>query len=703
MVSYITSADVAEMAPFLGGLMADGILKYGPKLRRGVLLGMVFGVPSFFLWGITYDPYNVPKLALLTMCTGAVGATYLVEGAFGRNLLTRFRPLVLPISFVAVPLALSWWMSPYRGWSLLGEYTRYEGLIPYLVIAVAGVFIADTFKDRPLNLAWAWILAGATVGSYALIQALGLDPIDNPITIYVVSTVGHGNFVGGFLAIVLPVATATWIGALPGHRVARVCTIIIATGVLVSFSQGGQLGAFVGVSLTIGVLIQKRFPRGPVIGISVVAAVSAITIGYVLYCFLVPDGVFVSGTALARAHWWRAAIEMASDSPLVGHGPNAFAIESPTYRTPFDAIAHRSSYSDGPHSVPLSMLANSGLLGLVGYLSTFAWALIRAKLRYPGSALRAGFAGGIAAYFVQALVSFDEVLLALALWISLAGVAASVAASDPSSMDVKKQKKRPVGIALFIAAALVLMSSFGWSLMFLISDARVLAGAQAFGRSEVGEGRILLQEAISFNDQPAYRRVLGDGLGAAAMDRMEAGRSLLNEMRGAFSYIDELPSLHGILGKAHWLHLWSVYDLESDAEAVTLLQRAISIDPYNPQIRVQIAEAFLHLNRPQDAIATLREAISVTDQNPAAGIPQPAMWALLSVAEDERGNRKLAELYLARALAQAREIGVEDSDCHVLLARVRVANDQAGRVGLGLSLFCSAVTRKLSLGNEDVL
>ncbi|MDQ4026139.1 MAG: hypothetical protein M3217_11735, partial [Actinomycetota bacterium] len=187
--------------------------------RRWVLLALVFGVPMFFLWDVTYDAFLLPKVALLAVGVGAAAGLRVAESLLGR----RGRGLgaaVVPAAFVAVPVVVAWLASGYRRWALLGEEARLEGLVPILLVVAAGVLLADAFRGDFGAPARAFVASAAAVATYELLQSVGLDPLDVPIAEYAPSTIGQSNFVGGFLAIALPVALATWTAAAGAARAA---------------------------------------------------------------------------------------------------------------------------------------------------------------------------------------------------------------------------------------------------------------------------------------------------------------------------------------------------------------------------------------------------------------------------------------------------------------------------------------------------
>jgi hypothetical protein len=134
---------------------------------------LVVGIPLFF-FRVTNDPFSLPKLSLLVIGISVIGGLRLAEVLQGAEVFARKR-MIVPIAAIAVPLTVAWLFGPYKSWSLLGEYGRFQGLIPYLLLAAAGVLIADAFAGRLRELARTFLWGGAIAGAYAVLQYFGLE------------------------------------------------------------------------------------------------------------------------------------------------------------------------------------------------------------------------------------------------------------------------------------------------------------------------------------------------------------------------------------------------------------------------------------------------------------------------------------------------------------------------------------------------
>lgn len=72
-----------------------------------------------------------------------------------------------------------------------------------------------------------------------------------------------------------------------------------------------------------------------------------------------------SSSKVERTYIWRSSIEMFLDHPITGVGIGVFSVEYPNYRLP---EAHEVIISFA-HNLPLNLLAESGILGLLSFFS----------------------------------------------------------------------------------------------------------------------------------------------------------------------------------------------------------------------------------------------------------------------------------------------------------------------------------------------
>lgn len=633
------------------------LIEHAPEVRRRILCVLVIGVPVAFL-RFTSDPFNVPKLVLLITGVGCVLVLRVTEILQGRSWRGP-QILAVPALVIAAPMIVSWAFSPYRGWAILGLQGRFQGLAPYLIVILLGILIADAFRGHVNELAFMLLWAGAVVGGYAVIQTLGLDPFDWDLygaPTEAISTTGNPNFTGGFLGIVLPIGLGLTLADPARRRVAIRLLVCALAGWIVARSQGGWAAGIAGSAIVAGYLLRDRYRLSYLAGWLVAFLVAAATIGVVLVAMVRPESRFTTGAAVDRSAWSEAAFGMGLASPIVGRGPNSFAIEGVSTRPLDDALEFNFDFPDDPHSVPMSMFANLGIIGLTGFFAILGWSLWYFRRIEEPSLLQVAFVGAVVAYFVQSLVSIDELTLRAGLWSALGGLVAASVPEDKIMRRTAGSKARARGASSRIrpvkvqkpraVAALVVTTLVGiaWAGSILVADVYVRQGSKLFAAGEVEAGRAKYESALSLRDSADYRGRLAFVLKDLAFAGGEVDRAMVAAADAAFSFTEEVPYLFSIVSRARMLEA-AEGEVGGSEEALALYRSAISIDPLNPLLRVETALVLGELDRHQEAFELLRA------QKDVIGDIYPQYWGALALEAAEVGENEIARDALEVAIS----------------------------------------------------
>ena len=460
-----TSTGLARVATFGAHL---------PRVRRGLLLGLVASVPLLVLYGVGLrDPFNTPKIALLMfgvlLVAGLRGA-----GVLWGERLTGLSRLIAPATTFLVPFSLAWLASPDRSFALWGwDYGRYQGLVPYILAIALGLLVADAFAGRAHQVAWAIGVSGCVVGLYTLLQFFGGDLFPSGPgwggSGRAIASLGNPNFTGGFLAIALGATVPFTVGDGTSSKVARVMTYVMAIALGRSFSQGAWGAGIGGAAIGLGIVLAPRWDRARSIGAAVALLVAAGFIASVLLAMAGLD-LAVLSTVRSRGLTWETSIKAAEDKLILGHGLNSFGQVQRDYRSA-EALAdqrRRGSVPDDPHALPLAMLVNGGLLSFLGLAGVIAWFLVKASKVPDGDRTGAALVGALAAYLIQSLSSIDEVTLRTMFWACLGGVAAHLTTTRSPEFEQVERRGTPIRVALGSVLILVaLLFSSSWASRFI--------------------------------------------------------------------------------------------------------------------------------------------------------------------------------------------------------------------------------------------
>ncbi len=145
-------------------------------------------------------------------------------------------------------------------------------------------------------------------------------------------------------------------------------TLLVAT-LFLTQSKGGVLAFFVAVLLLAAALVWRRQPparrKSLLIAAGVLGTVAAVAVVYAAVSSGMKHGRLPGGNSmLVRWQYWTASARMIADHAWRGVGPGNFT----TYYSHYKPAGALELVAD-PHCLPLSLLAQYGPLGLVGFLA----------------------------------------------------------------------------------------------------------------------------------------------------------------------------------------------------------------------------------------------------------------------------------------------------------------------------------------------
>lgn len=594
-------------------------------LPRVLLLTGVFLCP-IVLDPRTVKPFDLAKITVLWVFGVLALGLWIIEVLQGRTKPAYFRlGMVAALFLLASGVATIF--SRTRLVSFFGWYGRYSGFLQFALYVLILFLIAQLYWRRPDRLKELIVAVGAAsslAAAYIVVQWLEIDPITwrraqgtgTPAFKYI-GTLGNGNFAGGFLGATSPwLLFAFWRARHLGSKALVVAWGAVTLWCLLLTSSRGGLVALAAGALMAAVAFRSRFPRwllaaGAVVGaVAVVAAVVVLTtpapsrpeVGLVGG----PD-VLRSESLQVRLVWWRSALSIFASSPLVGTGPDTYAVVFPQHMPEEGAGESDAERADKPHNVFLDHAASMGILGFGTFTALLAlatlWGLraMRGIDREHGDLLGT-FLAIVAAYSGQALWSIDMAPLAMIVWVGLGGVAAL---ADPSFVARRRMEDpearggpRPmtalrwtaVGAVAVVTALVVVLGLRPWR-----ADRASRAGQDAGRSGSLESARRHFEEALDlYPVQPLYRGLAGDTVLRKAV-RLEGDdrQALVREAVAHFKVMDELqPHYHlwkMTLGEALG-QLGDAGDPSAFPEADVALEEATQLAPFDYRVHQRYGE-----------------------------------------------------------------------------------------------------------------
>ncbi|MCL4368284.1 MAG: O-antigen ligase family protein [Actinobacteria bacterium] len=451
----------------------------------------------------TDDAFDTPKVFVLyTLVIVATGA-WLWSWLRGEVVLRRTRYDLVVVAFVAWT-AVATLFSVNPATSLVGRYTRYEGLATYVCLASVYFLTVQLITDdvRLRSVAKMIGAAGFLVACFGLLQVGGFDPTTwarVPFAAHMAySTIGNPDTLGAYLIFPLTISLGLALTEpKPRSRLLHWGAVaVIGPALIASFSRGawlGSLGAL--VVLTIAFVRQRhRLQRIDVycLGASVAAAGVVIALSNRSTDAVTRFGArfasilaFNEGSGRTRLEIWSSALAAIRDRPWLGWGPDTFRQTFGHFKSvQYVLDAGYQFTADNAHNYVLQLATTIGVPGMLlayGLFGAIGWRGLRRSLAAQtgtaASLLQATFLAAMFGYLVSLIFGLSVVSSSSLLWLALAAVA--VTSTTPSGATpsgstapatakpggstgrVTPERRRNTGAALVVGAACVLLTLNG--------------------------------------------------------------------------------------------------------------------------------------------------------------------------------------------------------------------------------------------------
>lgn len=637
--------------------LADGLLEAG-WLLVACLTPLVVN-----LWGS--QPFDLPKAAvvrtLVWIMAGCLLADWLMNRRAPRPSLPD-NPLFWPTLAVGGAWSLAAALAADPGLSLWGSYERSQGLLTLLSYLLLFLLVSARLRTRAQveRLVGVVVATGVPLICLGLAQALGWRPVplvsDARSPVY--ATLGRSNFLGAYLAMVLPLTVAwAWLARRPWLRVAGAILALAELAVIgLTLARGAWLAAGVGLAVLTVAGCWARLRRGTGRRLKIAIAAGAVAVLAVGLAGAISLGAAQEGSAAARRTIWQATVELIGQRPWLGYGPDGLGLVFPhVYPPQLVYYQGRGLTVDRAHNLVLDGLATAGVVGLAAQV-----ALAAALLAVAGRALRAasdpwrrpwlvGCLAALAAQVAGNLVSFDVTATAV-----LAALLAAVivALGRPLDEPARGEDHRPVDRSLWRWVAVLLVVIVVGIAVIQANIRPVAAGVAARTaerRAVLGDWRGAAgagEQAVAlWPVEPGCRRALGYAYLQAArsagdplpwLERAEAGLLAARDLRPEdWRGWSALGELYGVWGNrwdpgrlplAHEAYAqatalapnyamlytsWGMVDLEGGrfAEAAARFRQAVSLDATDGYAFGHLGEAELAQGRVAEALAAYQQAV----------------------------------------------------------------------------------------------
>jgi len=573
------------------------------------------GLP-LFVWSALGDEIAMPRLAGTFWLTGATLVALSVVGAWSQ---VRWRPLALPLALLGAVLltsvvATAFGTDPIR--SLLGEYLRYQGLLPLFLYAalMLAAMVAVAYADTARPLLVGVFIGGVLSAAYGALQWMDLDWVTW-------GGVPAGQIGGAFaqpevLGIELVVAAAAstallWSDDTRARIVVGAGIALMLFVVMLSLSRGAWVAAFA-AAIALGAMHfellrswRSRWWYALPVAAVVAAAVLAVpqgrdTLGSA-WKRMGSARSFTDTSVSQRIGLWKLSFEMAADHPVVGAGPDAFPQLFADYRTQDQPGYHtRNARPESSHNIFLDRLVDTGVLGTAAFLALLgasAWVGWRALLRAEGMrrAQLAGLLAALAGYYAATFFYYAESATGWLPWLllgALFGLAAATPGAEEGagwrfSLDWPGWR----AVAPIAAGTLGVVLVAG-GLVLVYADYNSGRALESIRRGDVQGAIDHTRTATRWNPlHPRYLEALGSYREVAAQQgRRDQARPALDAFHRLNTRFE--PTAFSLTREAE-AQANVAFETQEDKERVfALLERAVEADPNNYDVRQGVADFY---------------------------------------------------------------------------------------------------------------
>ncbi|MDZ4168500.1 MAG: O-antigen ligase family protein [Coriobacteriia bacterium] len=627
------------------------------------LLALVFVVPlamgRLALPGaqtpITFDQFDLIKTFVIRVCVSIGLAAWawhiLIEG--GR--LRRSKVDYLIVALLGW-VALTTITSIHPQTALFGTYRRYEGFLTYLTYA-GTFFLAIQLLDRGSRirtLAKTFFWSAAVVNAYAVLQYLGLDPVEwGPLSFEenrAFSFFGNPELLAGYVVMSLTIALSL---ALAEERTSWRAVywsgfVVALVSWIATFTRGAWIAGAVALLVMLVVVIMtgvklrgvdKAFlGAGGAAGAALVALSLSAT-NEVMNVWLRLSSIldFSTGSAGNRFRIWQSALDAVADRPILGFGADTFKLVFPKYR-PIDYLGDGYlTVADNVHNYPLQLAVALGIPGLLLVIAVFGYAayssaptvFLRSESASADRLVLAGFWAACVGYLAHLFFALSITSTTVLLWVATAAVLA------PSARSIQVGELRwgrAGAVSAAVLAAAVVVASF----VPLHADNLYVKSKLAQGQDRVA---LAEKAARALPYESAYRSEIS----IARMDVFVEALLQVDAVRGTASeqaarsalqgvFVDTERAMLDAMERSPWefenyIFLANLYAAAGDYIDPTYYDRSIEVArtgiedrgfTYDARLRFQLARGLHARGQSQEAFEHIKLAAQLAPDYPEA-------------------------------------------------------------------------------------
>lgn len=405
-------------------------------------------------------------------------------------------------------------IQPYT--SFWGTVDRTDGLMSWLYYFAFFVVVAGTVRTKQ---DWQLVVNLSTLGillvAISALYLFGVNIIhlstNNPIS-RVEGTLGNPVFLGGYLAIVLPLLLAYVLSIKKTSTIKLILKLALILGyvtLLLTFSRGAWIAGII-ASVTVLVFYLKQRQK-PIFRLSK----RIITVLGIVGIFLLLGGLsfnqqfsslwqtkIANSQSLAyRLHIWGVGLKSFQEKPLLGWGLENFKIAfDQNFKQPKEtrSLPFGETHADRAHNEYIDMAVTGGFVTIIVYLLLMLGAITIGIKKLPtlkdqSYLLTIGFIGSLLAYLVFAMTAFH--LVVNFLWVLLALAYINNLDHGFGLPDISKSFSRTLSVIIIM---IMIVSSYFTIASPVLAVNMAQQGTIKFVNGEVDESLAYFKRSLEY-------------------------------------------------------------------------------------------------------------------------------------------------------------------------------------------------------------
>jgi len=645
---------------------------------------LFFLVPLFFL-PFNYELFEFNKIILVYFLTILITAAWVGRMISQKKFIFKHTPLEIPlvVFFLSQVLATIFSIDPHT--SLFGYYSRFNGgllsLTSYLFLYFA--FVSNLEGSDVSRLIKSVFASGLIISIYGILEHFGHSfsclmfggKFDascwiQDVQTRVFATLGQPNWLGAYLAILIPVAIFFFINAKT--KISRYCYLLLVTCYFACLLFTGSRSSFLGLAISIVVFLGftikkegfKKYLK-PCLLLASSFLLLTVIFGspisqlnqFIYYkSFLAPKPLNtlkppnptgqgtqleVGGTESGKIRQivWKGAINVFKHYPIFGSGVETFAYSYYNFRPiEHNLVSEWDFLYNKAHNEYLNYLSTTGIVGLGSYLlfiSFFAYLNLGSIFNFKFSILKqiqnsknqldqleirsirnlsfALFTGWIS-ILISNFFGFSVVLVSL--WFYLIPAIVFVLNNPPPSTAPNSSKPPIVPMAFLLLATFYLLMSIInlWRADFFYSQGLKLTKQNEYSLAYQETGK-----AVNLSPkEPVFLSELSSNTATLALisSLQENATTAAELAKGAIAFSDR-----AIKESPKNINLWktrikvfytlSTFDNNYSDKAIEAAQEAIKLSPTDPKLVYNLGLLYGKIGKTEQAFSAIEKAIEL--------------------------------------------------------------------------------------------